>query len=215
MFEHKTISLADQVFERIEADILSGKYPRGSVLTEIGLSQELGVSRTPVREALRMLSAEHLIEEKSKGAVVIGITDEDIQDIFAMRMMIEGEAAKRAAEKITEEELGELTETIELQEFYTEKKDAERIRAMDSKFHELFYRAGKSVIFYNTLMPLHKKAQRYRKMSVENKKRADSSLKEHRLIFEAILKGDGNAAKKAAEMHVQNAGYHILMGDKE
>lgn len=215
MFEHKTVSLADQVFERIEEDILSGKYQRGEVITEMGLSASLGVSRTPVREALRMLEQQHLIEERAKGAVVVGITNEDIEDIFSVRLKIEGDAAKRAAEKITEEELRELTETIELQEFYTEKKDAERIRMMDSKFHMLIYKAGKSVIYYDILMPLHKKAQRYRKMSVENKSRAQRSLCEHRKIYNAISARDGETAKAAAEEHVKNAAYHILMGENE
>lgn len=75
MIEHKTISLADQVFEHLENDILSGKYSRGESLTESKLSAELGVSRTPIREALRRLEQEHLIEESPKGMVVVGIRD--------------------------------------------------------------------------------------------------------------------------------------------
>ena len=71
MIEHKTISLADQVFEHLENDILSGKYQRGEILTESKLSAELGVSRTPIREALRRLEQEHIIEESGKGSVVI------------------------------------------------------------------------------------------------------------------------------------------------
>ncbi len=67
MLEHKTHTLADQVFERLETDILSGKYARGDVLVEMELCQELGVSRTPVREALRRLQQEHLVEEYGKG----------------------------------------------------------------------------------------------------------------------------------------------------
>ncbi len=215
MFEHKQVSLADQVFERIEEDILSGKLARGEVITEMWLSQTLGVSRTPVREALSRLSNEHLIEERAKGIVVLGITNDDIEDIFSVRLKIEGDAAKRAAEKIGEEELKELSETIELQEFYTEKKDAERIRAMDSRFHQLMYKAGGSAIYYDTLVPLHRKAQRYRRMSVENKARAGDSLVEHRKIYEAIIARDGDAAKKAAEEHVKNAAYHILMGENK
>ena len=67
MIEHKTISLADQVFDHLENDILSGKYQRGEILTESKLSTELGVSRTPIREALRRLEQEHIIEESGKG----------------------------------------------------------------------------------------------------------------------------------------------------
>ena len=82
MLDHKTVSLADQVFEHLETDILSGKYGRGEILTESKLSAELGVSRTPIREALRRLEQEHIIEETGKGSVVIGITDKDLEDIY-------------------------------------------------------------------------------------------------------------------------------------
>ena len=85
MIEHKTVSLADQIFEHLETDILSGKYQRGEILTEAKLCQELGVSRTPVREALRRLSQEHIIEESTKGSVVIGISERDLEDIFMIR----------------------------------------------------------------------------------------------------------------------------------
>ena len=90
MMEHKTVSLADQVFEHLETDILSGKYQKGEVLTEMKLTAELGVSRTPVREALRRLQAEHIIEESAKGMVVMGISKQDLEDIFEIRAHLEG-----------------------------------------------------------------------------------------------------------------------------
>jgi len=79
---HKTVSLADQVFERLESDILLGKYPRGAYLTELALVEDLGVSRTPIREALRRLEQEHIIEVSSRGILVLGVTSEDLADIF-------------------------------------------------------------------------------------------------------------------------------------
>ena len=75
--EHRSVSLADQIFERLEKDILVGTFERGEILTEIKLSETLGVSRTPVREALRRLQAEHIIEESAKGMVVMGISKQD------------------------------------------------------------------------------------------------------------------------------------------
>ena len=104
MIEHKTVSLADQVFEHIETDILSGKYQRGEILTESRLCAELGVSRTPIREALRRLEQEHLIEETGKGSVVVGITEKDLADIFMIREQLEGMVAALAAENRTEEQ---------------------------------------------------------------------------------------------------------------
>ena len=90
---YKTTSLADQVFDRLENDILFGVYPRGTVLTELRLVEELGVSRTPIREALRRLEQERLIEDSAKGSIVLGVTREDLLDILDIRQNVEGLAA--------------------------------------------------------------------------------------------------------------------------
>lgn len=207
--EHKTVSLADQVFEHLETDILSGKYSRGEVLTESKLSLELGVSRTPIREALRRLEQEHLIEESGKGSVVIGVTEKDLKDIYLIRGRLEGLVASLAAQNRDAEKLAALKEALELQEFYLAKKDADRIKQMDNKFHNRMYELSGSMVFYDTLLPLHKKAQKYRKASLESNSRAEASIEEHRRIYEAIIDGDSELAAKYACEHVQNAYNHI------
>lgn len=212
MIEHKTVSLSDQVFAHLENDILSGKYSRGDLLTETKLSTEMGVSRTPIREALRRLEQEHLIEETGKGSLVIGITEKDLADIFLIRGQLEGMAAGLAAANRTEEQLSELKEVLELQEFYLSKSDAERIKHMDNQFHSTLYRLSGSMSFYDTLIPLHKKIQKYRMASIQSKSRAAASVEEHRLIFEAINAGDSTLAEKYAKQHVENAYNHIKKG---
>ncbi len=212
MIEHKTHTLADQVFERLETDILSGYYARGTFLVETELCQELGVSRTPVREALHRLQQEHLLEETKKGLKVLGITLEDLQDIMELRLRIEGFAAARAAERITDEQIKQLQETLELQEFYLTKRDSDHIKIMDSRFHELVYKFSGSAVVSDTLTPLHKKVQRYRQKSVENKSRADRSVAEHRAIFEALADRDPARAEAAILQHTQNAKNHIMKG---
>ena len=212
MMEHRTISLADQVFERLEREILTGKYPRGEVLTEVGLCTDLGVSRTPVREALRRLEQEHIVEMSGKGIVVLGVTQEDLVDIYDIRARIEGRAAALAAKNATDEQIEELKEAVDLQEFYMTKKDPDHIKAMDSRFHELIYRFSGSAVFYDTLMPLHKKTQKYRKASVENSTRAAHSVEEHRAVLEAVIARDAAAAEAAMNAHVENAKNHIMRG---
>ena len=212
MLDHKTHTLADQVFERLETDILSGKYARGTILIEMELCQELGVSRTPVREALRRLQQEHLVEECGKGLKVLGVTREDLEDIMELRLRLEGFAAARAAERITEEQLQQLKDTLDLQEFYLSKQDSDHIKGMDSKFHELVYKFSDSVVIYDTLLPLHKKVQRYRKRSVENDSRATLSVEEHRAIYEALAARDPKAAEQAILKHTENAKNHIMRG---
>ena len=172
MMEHRSVSIADQVFEKLEHDILSGEYARGEVLTETRLSEKLGVSRTPIREALRRLEQEHIIEMRSKGAVVIGISREDIDAIYEIRQRIEGMAARYAAQNVTDSALHELKEIVDLQEFYVEKGDADNIKNMDSAFHEKIYQLCGSTPLCDTLSSLHRKILKYR--------RASRNLRRHR-----------------------------------
>ena len=210
--EHKNVSLADQVFERMEADILSGKYERGEVLTEMKLCADMGVSRTPIREAAHRLAQEHLVLMTTKGIAVLGVTDKDLVDIYDIRMRLEGMAAALAAKNATEEQIEKMREALDLQEFYSTKKDADHIKSMDSTFHDLLYAAADSIVLYDTLIPLHKKTQKYRKSSVENHSRAEASLAEHRAIFLAIAAHDEKAAEAAMSAHVENAKKHIMKG---
>ncbi len=211
MIEHKTISLADQVFEHLETDILSGKYSRGDILTESRLSAELGVSRTPIREALRRLEQEHIIEETGKGSVVIGINEKDVDDIFIIRRQLETLAAGLAAENCTDEDLAKLKEALELQEFYVNKSDAEQIKQMDNRFHYIIYKMSGSTVFNDILVPLHKKIQKYRKIAVQSSGRASASVAEHKKIFEAIAKKDRATAEKYTLAHIENA-YNCIKG---
>lgn len=212
MIVHKTVSLADQVFEHIEKDILSGKYTKGEIITESKLSAELGVSRTPIREALRRLSQEHLIEESGKGSVVIGISEKDLDDIFLIRKQLEAMAAKMAAKHHNDEQLSELKEILELQEFYVSKADAEHIKHMDNKFHSMLYKLSGSNVFYDTLEPLHKKIQKYRSVSLQSSSRAKASVLEHRKIYEAIAVRDEELAFETTTQHIENAYNHIMKG---
>ena len=163
-----------------------------------------------MREALRRLEQEHVVELSSKGILVLGVTDKDIRDIYAVRLRVEGMAAAAAAQRTDAPEAKELLEAIELQEYYVGRRDADHIKFMDSRFHELVYRMRGRGVLYNTLLPLHKKVQKFRKASVQNESRADSSLREHREIYQAIMSGDAAAADAAMTAHVKNAMEHIV-----
>ncbi len=209
------ISIADQVFDKLEHDILSGVYERDEILTEIRLSELLGVSRTPIREAMRRLEQEHIIEATSKGARVIGINRGDIADICEIRLRLEGLAARWAAERADEQGVQTLREIVDLQEFYTQKKDPESIKNADSRFHQTIYALCGSTSMQDTLEPLHRKLLKYRRVSVSAHSRAEKSLEEHRAIFEAIAAHDGENAERLTIQHVQNARRSILQREKE
>ena len=208
--EYKTVSLADQVFERLEAEILSGKYQRGEVVTELQLCAELGVSRTPVREALRRLSQEHLIEDSPRGTVVLGVVRKDFEDMCAIRLRIEGLAVRGFIDNLSEDSLRQLREAVEFQEFYLNKSDPDHIKAMDSRFHELIYQNCGSAILCDTLSPLHKKVQKFRRLSIEQAGRAETSVKEHRAIYEAIAAKDADLAEQLMNEHIGNAMQTII-----
>jgi DNA-binding GntR family transcriptional regulator len=122
----KSTSLSDQVFDKLENDIIHGVYAKGEILTELKLVEQLGVSRTPIRDALRRLEQERLIADTGKGSVVLGITDEDLRDIMNIRERIEGLCAYYAAKNITAEGIKELAHITDLQDFYFNKGDTER-----------------------------------------------------------------------------------------
>lgn len=213
--EHKTVSLADQIFMEIENNILTGVYAKGEVFTEIGFSEKLGVSRTPIREAIRRLEQERLIDVTTKGIVILGISKKDISDMYEVRLRIEGLASRWAANSISEEGKKELLEIVELQEFYTSKKDVDNIKNMDSKFHEIVYNNCGSIVLSDILHQLHKKVTKYRKASVSNNERAFQSTKEHREILDAILSGNGELAERLTVDHVKNAKKYIEKTVKE
>ena len=207
--EHRSVSLADQIFERLEKDILVGRYGRGEILTEMKLSETLGVSRTPIREAMRRLEQEHIIKATPKGSMVVGISPDDIEAIYEMRMRIEGLAARYAAAHATEEDLVALKDVLELQNFYIEKKDPERIMDCDSKFHKMVYEATGSVPLCDALTELHRKIIKFRRVSVEMTERAKHSYEEHLKVYEAIAARDGELADRLMTEHVGYARENI------
>ncbi len=212
MTEHKSVSLADCVFEKLENDILGGKYAFGEILTEARLSEELGVSRTPIREAVRRLEQEHILLVTPKGLTVQGITREDIRDIMDIRVRIEGMAAAYAAQRMSDPLRKKLLDALELQEFYAAKEDSDHLQWQDHEFHETIYAGCGSLTLQNVLVPLHRKAQKYRRASVETRTRAEQSVREHRAICEAILAKNSEDAEKATILHIENARKSILEG---
>ncbi len=208
--EHKIVSLADQVFERLEHDILVGNYRKGEVFTELKLAEILGVSRTPVREALRRLEQEGIIKMSTKGAVIVGISAEDIADIYEMRIRIEGYAARLASERASDGEIKELLDLVDLQEFYIAKGDDDQTITCDSNFHSVLYKMSGSVPVHSTLSELHKKIVKFRKVSIEQSERAKKSLSEHRAICDAIVSRNGQLAEELTVAHIINARDSIM-----
>lgn len=199
-------SLRGRVFHKIREDILSGKYKDNEELKEVAIGEELGVSRTPVREAFRQLELEGLIHIiPNKGAYVTGITVKDVKDIYMIRSLLEGLCAKWATRHITPEQLEEMEENIYLAEFHASKGHAEQITELDNRFHEILYEAADSKMLERQLRDFHGYVLRVRKKTLAKYKRSTQSNKEHKLILEAIKDKDAERAERMANEHILNA----------
>ncbi len=208
-------SLRIRVFNAIENAILNGEYKDGDSLNELKISKELGVSRTPVREALMQLELEGLVNNiPNKGAVVVGVSEQDTRDIYEIRIRIEGLAAKLCTEKITDEELHALENALEkivdLQEFFLLKNDTEQIWKLDGDFHKIIYDASRSRPLRFMLSNFHNYIKKARDNSLHTEGRAEKTVAEHRAILSAIKNNDGDLAEKLTAEHITNAEVNLF-----
>ncbi len=199
-------SLRGRVFHKIRDDILNGKYKQGEELREATIGEELGVSRTPVREAFRQLELEGLLKMiPNKGTYVTGITQKDVRDIYMIRSLLEGLCARWATENITPEQLAEMEENVYLSEFHESKGRYDQMAQLDNRFHEILYESGDSKMLEHLLRDFHQYVYRARKMTLSSEVRGKASNLEHREIMEAIKAGDADKAERLANLHMTNA----------
>ena len=199
-------SLRGRVFHKLREDILSGKYEENEELKEVAIGEDLGVSRTPVREAFRQLELEGLIQIiPNKGAYVTGITEKDVKDIYMIRSLLEGLCARWATEHITQEQLAEMEENIYLSKFHAQKGHLEQLAELDNRFHDIMYEACDSKILEHQLKDFHQYVLRVRRKTLASKNRGPKSNEEHEEILQAIKAGDGERAEQLANRHMINA----------
>jgi DNA-binding GntR family transcriptional regulator len=199
-------SLRGRVFSKIREDILSGKYKEHEELREVAIGEEMGVSRTPVREAFRQLELEGLIQiVPNRGAYVTGISAKDVRDIYMIRSRLEGLCARWATEHISKEQMDEMEENVYLAEFHAGKGHMDQIAELDNRFHTILYEACDSKMLEHLLKDYHQYVQRVRQKTLSTVTRSTASNKEHRAIMEAIKAGNADLAEKLAHEHMINA----------
>lgn len=204
-------SLEQSVFLKLEEEILNGELKKGDTLTENSLSARLGVSRTPIRAALHHLAEEGLIKvEANRGVTVLGVSEGDLIDIYTIRMRLEGLASREAARNISDADLEDLRESVELSEFYIRKRDTEHLKELDTKFHEIIYRASSNPRLDKILSELHRNIRVYRKLSLSVSDRLEKSVEEHREILSAIESGNADEADKLTTEHIRQAMESVL-----
>lgn len=211
MIHKGNASLEEKVYIELQEAILSETLKKGESLTELSLSEKLGVSRTPVRSALQRLSEVGLVKiVPNRGAVVLGVTKEDILDIYRIRMRLEGLASAMAALNMSDADKKKLTETVELSEFYLSKNNTENLKELDTSFHRVIYEASGSRTLARILSDLHLNTKGYRRISLAIPGRLERTMKEHREILNAILAGDAEKADRLTSEHIEHALANML-----
>jgi Transcriptional regulators len=202
------MALSTDLFSNLRKDILQGKLRQGDKLTEQQICDEYNVSRTPVREAFRQLELEGFIEMiPNRGAFVTGFSPQDIQDMYELRKSYEVLAVKWAIERITKEEYEKLEEAFEFMEFYTQKKDVEKMLNINMSFHELIYKASHNRMLFHILSSyqLYIKQSKASTRSEVTSNYLNEILQEHRAIFEAFKEKDSDSGVAAISRHLDNA----------
>lgn len=198
--------LYNSLLGKLQKDILTGELKPGEKLTEQNLCKLYGVSRTPVREALRQLETDGLVENiLNRGAFVVGMTEQDYEDMFELRKVYEIQAVKWAVERITEEEMDKLEETFEFMEFYTLRNDIEKMLTINAGFHQVIYEASHNRMLVKQLSS-YQNFLKYKGMeSVYDDNYLQTVLEEHRAIFKAFKDRDVKAGALAMEIHINRA----------
>ncbi|MGI6550907.1 MAG: GntR family transcriptional regulator [Syntrophomonadales bacterium] len=203
--------LRELVFEALRDAIIKGILKPGERLMEVQLAEELGVSRTPVREAIRKLELEDLVVMiPRKGAYISGISMKDIADVFEVRAAVEALAAGLAAERITDEELEELERILVKKAEIIEANDLDRLVEIDTQFHECLYQASRNAKLVQIINNLSEQIHRFRSTSLASPGRMKEALEEHRKIVEAISERNIALAQSLAQEHIENAENRML-----
>lgn len=206
MIHKENASLEVKVYTELQDAILSEQFKKGDALTETLLSEKFGVSRTPVRSALQRLAEDGLVKiVPNRGAVVLGVTKEDILDIYRIRMRLEGLASAMAAEHMTDEQKKKLSEMVELSEFYLQKNNTEHLKELDTSFHSMIYEASGSPTIARILSDLHLHTKGYRRTALAVPGRLEKTTEEHRNILNAILSGNAEEADRLTCEHIEHA----------
>jgi DNA-binding GntR family transcriptional regulator len=194
---------ADAVCAALRHCIIEGVLRPGKRLLSDELATQLGVSRTPVREALRKLEAEGHVSPASgsKGLVVREYSENDLEEVFFIRELLEGAAARLAADSVSPSDLARMGEFIEDMEFASERGKADVFRQLAGEFHSLVHQASRNKRLSAMLQDLQENIRRFNTSTLYTAGRMADALREHRALYEALKARDGDKAEQLAREH--------------
>lgn len=205
------LPLRDVVFNTLRRAILKGELKPGERLMEIALAERLGVSRTPIREAMRKLELEGLVVMiPRRGAQVANITEKDLNDVLEVRLALEKMAIEKACQLITEKELEELENAAKEFEKAIDEENVVKLAEMDVVFHDIIYRASGNVRLNQVLNNLREQIYRYRVEYLKDEETRDDLTKEHEMICNALKERDVVKATEITFRHIENQRQAII-----
>lgn len=207
--QKKNQPLSRNLFARVEEDILTGKLASGSKLSEKKICDEYDVSRTPVRETMMRLEAEGLVETiPNRGAFVSGLSGRDVSDLGDMKNSMEILAIRWAIQRITDEELEQLSETYDYMVFYTRTNDLAKMMEINMNFHRIIHAATHDRIL-QYMLDRFQRYSRYTQPEIYSGGYLGEVLEEHKAIYQAFITHDPEAGVLAMRQHNRNTGRRI------
>ncbi len=211
------ISVREKTYDYLKSNILSGRFVPGERLAEEHLAEELGVSRTPVREALHKLEQNGLIEPlESRGFCIPKDSEEEIEDLFELRTVLEGYTLKLICERITDEQIGRLEEIIDKAEVSLRRKRIDEVFQWNTEFHDILYgMVADKRRFYNLIVNIRKYVLRYRKDTLQYLGAAKRTIDGHRQILLALKLKDPDLCERVMRAHIREAKDDALQTTRE
>ena len=205
---------SELVYRRLKDDIISGELPPGSRLIELGIAADFGVSRTPVREALKRLAAENLVlADPARGVVVHAPDAGEIEDVFVVREALDGLAARLAAHRITPSELSRLRLIVDSMRQAVANDRREQIVVANGRFHDVIYSAAGNPMLARVASDLRDFVRRFSTLPFASPDRVEDVLAEHEAILAALLAHDPEAAELASNGHLDAAREYLVRMD--
>jgi DNA-binding GntR family transcriptional regulator len=207
--------LREVIFTTLRDAIIVGELRPGERLMEVKLAEKMGVSRTPVREAIRKLELEGLVDMiPRKGAHVADLSVKDIVDVLEVRASLDGLAALLAAERITDEEVDELKHVNSQFVSFLQKENLQGSIKKDVEFHEIIYRSSRNEKLIQIVSNLREQVQRFRVIYLKDYVNPNELEKEHKDIIEAICSKDSELSRKVAQNHIKSQQESIISAIK-
>jgi DNA-binding GntR family transcriptional regulator len=195
--------LREIVYEELKMQILKGQIVPGTRMMEVEMAEEMGVSRTPIREAIRKLEKEGLVTiEPRKGAYASQISTKDMVDILEVRQNMEGLAAYYAAMRMNDEQKKKLAEISEAYNKAVIENNTPDMIKYDTAFHHLIVEGSGNKMLVHMIEQLQELVLRFRYLYYDDFKRAEKMPREHKVIYDAIFTGDTEKARRAADVHI-------------